>query len=88
MCKRFTSRWYSSGTNTTAMSSYKPSVASKMLPEMKMIYQVFGLLATHMIVLERITFTLDFVTSCEDKIDVTFIGSKTKMKQLLIKLCA
>ena len=41
-----------------------------MLPEMKMIYQVFGLLATHMIMLERTTFTLDFVTSCEDKIDI------------------
>ena len=70
MCKRFTNRWYSSGTNTTAMNSYKPSVASKMLPEMKLIYQVFGLLNTHIILLERTKFYLDFVTSCKDEIDI------------------
>ena len=52
------------------MTSYKPSVASKMLPEMKKIYQVFGLLATHMVVLVRKSFSLDFVTSCKDKIDI------------------
>ena len=70
MCKRFTSRWYSSVQNSTAINSYKPSVASKMLPEMKLIYQVFCLLSTHIVLSTRVSFELDFVTSCEDKIDI------------------
>ena len=41
-----------------------------MLPEMKLIYQVFCLLSTHIVLSTRVSFELDFVTSCENKIDI------------------
>ena len=78
MCKRFTNHWYTNVVRTEEEKDYRCSVGSRMTPEMKLIYQVFGLLNTHVQSDERtggpdgsqFGFGVDFVLSVKDQIDI------------------
>ena len=78
MCKRFTNHWYTTVVKADEEKNYRSSVGSRMTPEMKLIYQVFGLLNTHQYSNERRGgpdcskhgFAVDFVLSIKDDIDI------------------
>ena len=51
-------------------TAYKQHISPKMTSEKKHIYQVFILLSTHKICENRTTFSIDYILSVEDKINV------------------
>ena len=70
LCKNFTDLWCSTVWHGDDEATYTSSVAPSMAPERKLIYEVFGLLQTHMSSVRRTKFKKTYVTSIRKQISV------------------
>ena len=71
MCRQFTNLWYTTRfKEPTGEDDYSSTVPPCMTPEKKLVYQVFGLLNTHVVNAERTSFSKTFVSSVKDQISV------------------